>query len=93
MRKLLEILRLHHDAKLSTRQIAKIVNVSRRTIQHYLQLFNESNLAWPLLPEYQNEDTLSQKLNPRHRKQVVTTDIDFNIVVTTYQPPKYQSYL
>jgi predicted AAA+ superfamily ATPase len=64
MKKLVEILRLHYDGKLSSRKIEKSVRISRTTIRNYLKLFNDSGLPWPLPLEYQNEDKLSNRLDP-----------------------------
>ena len=79
MKKLLEILRLHYECKLSGREIEKVVKISRKTISHYIKLFDQSNLPWPLPEEYQNEDQLSQKLDPNYTPKVLTNQyIDFN---------------
>lgn len=64
MKKLLEILRLHYDGKLSNRKIEKSVSVSKKTIGNYINLFDKSGLSWPLDLEYQNEDKLSNRLDP-----------------------------
>lgn len=37
MRQIKEVLRLHHEAHLSERQIARACQVSRSTVQRYLQ--------------------------------------------------------
>jgi predicted AAA+ superfamily ATPase len=42
MRKLLEILRLHYDHKLSNRQIEKISKCCKKTISKYIRLFEGS---------------------------------------------------
>ncbi len=67
MKKLLEILRLHYDLKLSNRRIEISINVCKKTISKYLKLFKESGLPWPLPAEYQNEDKLSNKLDANFR--------------------------
>lgn len=64
MKKLIEILRLHYDGKLSNRKIEKSVGVSKKTIGNYINLFAKSSLSWPLSSEYQNEDKLSNRLDP-----------------------------
>ncbi len=78
MKNLLEILRLHYECKLSARDIEKVVKTSRKTIGHYIKLFDISGLAWPLLEEYQNEDRLSQRLDPSYvPKTLGNRQIDF----------------
>ena len=80
MKKLIEILRLHYDSNLSGRQIERAVQVSRKTIGNYLELFDTSGLPWPLPLEYQDEDKLSQRLKPNYQAQSVTSkksEIDF----------------
>jgi transposase len=47
MRKIREILRLHHEAQLSERQIADACHVGKGTVQRYLERFAAANLAWP----------------------------------------------
>ena len=76
MKKLIEILRLHYDGKLSQRQIEKSINVSRKTINYYLILFDKSGLSWPLDKQYQNDDLLSQALKPGYVSRS-THKIDF----------------
>lgn len=67
MRKLLEILRLKFDNKLSLRDISKVANVSKTTVGEYIKLFTGSKLPWPLPPEYLDESKLSLKLDPEHK--------------------------
>jgi transposase len=76
MKKLIEILRLHYDGNLSQRQIEKSINVSRKTINYYLILFDKSGLSWPLDKQYQNDDLLSQALKPGYVSRS-THKIDF----------------
>lgn len=64
MKKLLEILRLHYDCKLSNRKIERSVNISKKTIGKYLELFKLRGLPWPLPSEYEDEDKLSELLKP-----------------------------
>lgn len=64
MKKLLTILRLHFENKLSEREISIITNVSKTTVHNYLALFKSSKLSWPLEKQYLDEDALSKKLNP-----------------------------
>ena len=75
MKKLLEILRLNYDNKISHRQIEKVVNLSRKTISTYITLFENSGLSWPLESQYQNEAELSKRLNPKHNNDKVVSTI------------------
>jgi Winged helix-turn-helix DNA-binding len=47
MRKLLELLRLHFDLKLSQRQIAGRTNLGQSTVNDYLARFSRAGLSWP----------------------------------------------
>jgi transposase len=60
MRQIKEVLRLHHEAHLSERQIARGCRVSRSTVQRYLERAAIANLSWPL-PE-SLDDTQLDKL-------------------------------
>ena len=51
MRKLLELLRLHFDLKLSQRQIAGSTNLGQSTVNDYLARFARARLSWPLPAE------------------------------------------
>ena len=48
MQKTKEILRLHFDLKLTKRQIARCVKVSRSTVVKYLEKAEQAALTWPL---------------------------------------------
>jgi hypothetical protein len=50
MRKLLELLRLHFDLKLSQRQIAGSINLGQSTVNDYLARFIRAGLRWPGRP-------------------------------------------
>lgn len=63
MRKVLEILRLHFDHRLSQRQIARSTTASQSTIHQYITRFQASGLPWPL-PESLSEDELQAALFP-----------------------------
>ena len=77
MRKLLEVLRLHFENKLSQHKIEAITTVSRKTISRYLKLFTSSGLTWPLASEYQDETSLSIALNPNYKPAIKKSEIDF----------------
>jgi len=62
--KLKDILRLHYQAKLSTRQIALSLNVSRGVVSKYLIRARDAQLQWPL-PEGVDEAQLRDILQPK----------------------------
>jgi transposase len=63
MRQIKEVLRLHHEAHLSERQIARACQISRSTVQRYLERATAAQLSWPLTPEL-DEAQLEQLLFP-----------------------------
>ena len=77
MKKLLEILRLHYDGKLSQRQIGVATSTSKGTVLNYLQSFKNSGLSWPLEVIYQDETVLSKRLNPNYDNNKASTILDF----------------
>ena len=67
MRKIREIMRLHHEKQLSQRAIAKICRISHSTVKEYLDRAAVAGLNWPL-PAEMSEDELYQKLYPEKEK-------------------------
>jgi len=65
MRKIKEVLRLTHQGKLSERQVAQSLNLSRSTVKDYRGRAHRAGLSWPL-PESLSEQALEQKLFPHH---------------------------
>ena len=63
MRKIKEVLRLHYEKGLSTRQIAKSLGISRSTIREYLERAQQAGLGWPL-PSELDEASLELRLFP-----------------------------
>jgi transposase len=63
MRQIKEVLRLHHEAHLSERQIAHACHVSRSTVQRYLGRAAAADLSWPL-PESLDDSQLERLLFP-----------------------------
>ena len=61
MRQISEVLRLHHEAHLSERQIAHVCGISRSTVQRYLERAAAATLSWPL-PESLDETQLERLL-------------------------------
>ena len=77
MRKLLEILRLHYDHKLSNRQIEKISKCCKKTISKYIKLFEGSCVSWPLEGVYEDEIVLSKKLDPNFVEEKLKKEINW----------------
>jgi len=51
MRKIKEVLRLHHEKGLSALEIARSLDIGRGTIGNYLGRAERVGLSWPLPPE------------------------------------------
>lgn len=68
MRKIREVLRLHHEAGLSNRAIARVCKVSNSTVGEYLVRAEHAGLGWPL-PEGLGEQELYRKLFPEKNKE------------------------
>jgi len=66
MRKIKDILRLHHGKGLSARQIAKSLDIGRSTIQDYLGRAEEAGLSWPI-PAELDDAALEDRLFPSFR--------------------------
>lgn len=63
MRKIKEVLRLHHEAGLSRRAVAQALNISYGSAVNYLNRAKQAGLAWPL-PSNMDERTLGRMLFP-----------------------------
>ena len=63
VRKIREVIRLHHEAGLSNRAIARVCKVSNSTVGEYLKRAEQAGIGWPL-PEGLLEDALYQQLFP-----------------------------
>jgi hypothetical protein len=63
MRKTREILRLHFESQLSSRQIASFCNVCKGSIQRYLGRLKSAGLSWPL-PADLDDVALERRLFP-----------------------------
>jgi len=61
MRKLKDILRLHHDSGLSRRAIAAALNIGYGTVVNYLNRAKSADISWPL-PEGLHDDALCSLL-------------------------------
>ena len=63
MRKVREVLRLHHVAGLSGRAIARSLKLSPTTVKRYIGRAEEAGLGWPL-PESLDDARLERRLLP-----------------------------
>ena len=48
MRKVYDVLRLHHEAGLGNRQVARCLSISHSTVRDYLRRAKAAGLSWPL---------------------------------------------
>jgi transposase len=72
MPKILEVLRLHAEANLSDRAIARSLTMSHVTVGNILSRAESAGVSWPLpeeLDEAQLENLLFPKLQGRRKKQ------------------------
>ena len=74
MRKIKEVLRLKHEAKLSNRAIARSCNISHKTVKRYLERAQEAGLGWPL-PEGMDEEALEEMLFPGAPRDKAKVDL------------------
>ncbi len=63
MRKIREVLRLHHDSGLGQRPIARCLNISRTTVSDYLHRARLAGVGWPL-PDSLTDQQLYSLLFP-----------------------------
>ena len=63
MRKILEVLRLHHEGNLSHREIARAISVSPTTVGEILRRAKLAGVTWPL-PAAASEAALEARLYP-----------------------------
>jgi transposase len=63
MRKIKEVLRLHYETALSTREIAKSLGIGRSTVHDYLYRSERAGLDWSLAAEL-DETSLEHQLYP-----------------------------
>ena len=63
MRQITEVLRLHHEAKLSERQIARACQIGKGSVQRCLERAAAASLGWPL-PEPMDDTQLERLLFP-----------------------------
>lgn len=63
MRKIREVLRLHHERGRSRRQISESVGIARSTVAEYLRRAGEAGVGWPI-PEGWDDARLEAELFP-----------------------------
>jgi transposase len=66
MRRIKEVLRLHHEKRLSAREIAKSLDIARSTVKEYLRRTQRTALSWPL-PSDLDDASLEHLLFPPPR--------------------------
>ena len=64
MRKIREILRLHLQAGLKYRQIARSCSTTHATVGKYVEAAKQAGLDWPLPEELADDETLIARLFP-----------------------------
>jgi len=63
MRKIKEVLRLHHEARLSEPQIANVCALGKGTVWRFLERAEAVQVSWPLPPEL-DDTALEKRLFP-----------------------------
>ena len=63
MRRIREVLRLHHESGLGQRQISRALSVSHATVSEYLRRAEQSGISWPLAATL-SDTQLEQRLFP-----------------------------
>lgn len=81
MRKIREVLRLKHEARLSDRDIAVAVGAARSTVQEYLRRARAAGLSWPL-PADLDEAGLEVRLYPPKVSVQAVPEPDFGALRT-----------
>jgi len=81
MRKIRQVLRLHHEGHLSRRQIARSLGLSRDAVTDYLTRAAAAKLSWPL-PLNMDDAELEARLFPRilTRDQIRKPEPDWAVV-------------
>jgi transposase len=69
VRKIREVLRLHHQAGLSNRAIARTCKVSNSTVGEYLERAEQAGVGWPL-PDDLSDAELHRRLFPEKEKTI-----------------------
>lgn len=70
MRKAREVLRLHYEAQLGQREIARSLGLSQSTVHAYLERARAAQLQWPL-PAELSENGLRALLYPKQQASTI----------------------
>ncbi|HHH38865.1 MAG TPA: IS21 family transposase [Sedimenticola sp.] len=76
MKKIHDVLRLHHEAHLSHRKIARACGISKGVVSKYLALAKAQGITWPL-PEGWGEAELEARLHPDIERPIRFIEPDF----------------
>ena len=76
MQQIKEVLRLHHEAKLTYSQIALACGLSKGVISKYVSLAKAQGIGWPL-PEGMDEAQLENRLLTRTKRSGRFIEPDF----------------
>ncbi len=76
MKKINDVLRLHYEANLSHRKIARACGISKGIVSKYLALAKARGIPWPL-PEGWDESELEARLHPSIEKPARFVEPDF----------------
>jgi len=68
LRKIREVIRLHHETDLSNRAVARACRISNSTVGEYLARAEQAGLRWPL-PSDLDEASLYQRLFPEKAEE------------------------
>lgn len=80
MRKLREILRLHHENRMATRAIARSCRISPSTAGDYIHRAQVAKLGWPLAPEL-DDVALERLLFPdEHQPVRLRAELDYALL-------------
>jgi transposase len=88
MRRIREVLRLKHEAKLGRNKIAKSTGLSQGAVSNYLRNANRAGLSWPL-PEGLDNAALDRLLFPPQKpaNQCVFAPLNFQDLNTELRKP------
>ncbi len=75
MRKLIQVIRLHFESKLSRRQIAKSLSLSVGVVIKYINRSLDKNVSWPL-PPGMDEPALRELLQPKAIQSTPSKTLD-----------------
>ncbi|MFO8990872.1 IS21 family transposase [Legionella pneumophila serogroup 1] len=79
MRKIKELLRLHHEESIGNREIARRLKMSPGSVSNYLTRAKAAQLVWPLTPDW-TEDKIYSVLFPKESRKSTHQRPDFGKV-------------